>query len=155
MSSTSLQFRPARASDAETVADLVAPYAEEGILLPCSASEIRTRFESFTVAELRNRVVGAVALREFGAGLVEIRSLVVQNDCKGQGIGTKLILRAVESAQENDALKIFALTLRPTMFEKLGFELVEKTEFPQKVWADCANCPKEHHCDEVAVLKLL
>ncbi len=48
--------------------------------------------------------------------------------------------------------KIFTLTLEPEFFEKLGFERVPKEALPMKVWSDCAKCPKEDHCDEIALV---
>lgn len=38
---------------------------------------------------------------------------------------------------------------------KNGFTVVEKDIFPEKVWTDCIHCPKQHACDEIAVLKIL
>ena len=49
--------------------------------------------------------------------------------------------------------KVFALTLEPDFFEKLGFEKVQKATLPMKVWSDCAKCPKQENCDEIAVVK--
>ncbi|MDR2055853.1 MAG: hypothetical protein LBQ10_08315, partial [Desulfovibrio sp.] len=37
-------------------------------------------------------------------------------------------------------------------FINLGFTVVEKDVLPQKIWADCVNCPKYPDCDEIAVL---
>jgi amino-acid N-acetyltransferase len=45
--------------------------------------------------------------------------------------------------------------MEPGFFEKRGFQIVEKNYFPMKVWSDCARCPKQDHCDEVAVIKTL
>jgi len=49
--------------------------------------------------------------------------------------------------------RVFALTLEPDFFEKLGFEVVKKETLPMKVWSDCAKCPKQQNCDEIAVVK--
>jgi len=48
---------------------------------------------------------------------------------------------------------VFALTMEPDFFVKLGFGVVEKDELPMKVWSDCARCPKQQNCDEIAVIK--
>jgi len=51
--------------------------------------------------------------------------------------------------------EVFGLTRKPLFFMRLGFRVAEKEQFPLKVWADCARCPRQHACDEVAVaLKL-
>jgi amino-acid N-acetyltransferase len=48
--------------------------------------------------------------------------------------------------------RVFTLTYRPAFFERLGFAPVDKEQLPQKVWADCINCPKFPECDENALL---
>ena len=48
--------------------------------------------------------------------------------------------------------RLFALTYRDNFFCNLGFRVVEKTLFPEKIWSDCERCPKKDHCDEIAVL---
>jgi len=40
-------------------------------------------------------------------------------------------------------------------FLRLGFRATEKEQFPLKVWADCARCPRQDACDEVAVALML
>lgn len=37
------------------------------------------------------------------------------------------------------------------LFTRLGFEVVDKSILPQKIWADCVHCPKYPGCDETAV----
>src|SRR2546422_7593728 len=32
---------------------------------------------------------------------------------------------------------------KPLFFLRLGFRVVEKEQFPLKVWADCARCPRQ------------
>lgn len=64
-----------------------------------------------------------------------------------------LVAAAIEQARQLGLSRVFALTLDPNFFERLGFERVEKDALPMKVWKDCARCPKQQHCDEVAVIK--
>jgi len=130
---------------------LLGPYVPEGIVLPRSADEVRAAIGDFLVADLGGRVVGSVALRDYGGLLMEIRSLVVHTDLAGKGLGTRLVAAAVEEARRRGARRVFALTLRPGLFERLRFVPVDRDLFPQKVWADCSRCPKRNRCDEVAV----
>ena len=152
MTSAGLRLRPGRCSDADAIAELLRPYAEQDIILPRSADDIRLCIANFIVAEDGGRIVGAVALRDFGDGLEEIRSLAVHADYAGAGVGSKLIAQALELARSRHSRRAFALTLRPRLFERMGFKLVEKDLFPQKVWSDCAECRKRDRCDEVAVV---
>ena len=85
--------------------------------------------------------------------LAEIKSLAVEESLKGSGIGKALIEAAAVQARNLGLEKVFALTLKPVFFEKAGFEQVEKDVLPMKVWSDCDRCPKQDHCDEIAVIK--
>ena len=148
----SVLLRPARSDDAERIASLLEPYAAQKIVLPRSPAEIRRLIVNFIVAEADAQVVGAVALRDFGEGLEEIRSLVVHPGWVGRGLGSELVSAAIDLGRGRHAVRIFALTLRPRLFQRSGFRLVEMSLFPQKVWHDCTKCPKEQNCDEVAVV---
>ena len=151
MTLRSALIRPALPADAEAVVGLLDPYVADGIVLPRTADEVRASVGDFLVAELELRVVGAVAIRDYGNYLVEIRSLVVSAAVSGQGLGTRLVAAAVDLARQRGARRIFALTLRPGLFERQRFVQVDRDLFPQKVWADCSKCPKRCRCDEVAV----
>ena len=48
--------------------------------------------------------------------------------------------------------RVFALTLEPEFFTRMGFGLVDRSTLPMKVWRDCARCPKQQHCDEIAMI---
>jgi len=79
--------------------------------------------------------------------------LAVDESNRGAGVGKMLVAAAAEQAAELGIAKVFALTLDPGFFEKLGFEVIEKDALPMKVWSDCAKCPKQQNCDEIAVIK--
>ena len=139
------------------ISEMLMPYVKLKIVLPRTPEDILKHLDNFltahenTVDGESSRLIGAVALRNFGPDLQEIRSLIVTPSCTKRGIGTLLIQSAVKLAQERQCKNIFALTLRPNLFVKLGFKIVSKELFPQKVWADCRKCPKQDCCDEIAV----
>ncbi|MBQ2335505.1 MAG: GNAT family N-acetyltransferase, partial [Victivallales bacterium] len=115
----------------------------------------------FLVARGGGCLQGCVALRGFGEGLYEIRSLVVAEDCEGRGIGTCLVEACVEKARQLDGNLVFTLTLRPNLFRRLGFTEVpiqtfhRDDKFREKIWADCRQCPKFDACNEIALVKEL
>ena len=146
-------LRPAQHADAQAISDLVLPYAEQGIVLPRTPGDILEHVANVIVAcDDQATVVGAVALRDFGDGLEEVRSLVVDARCERRGLGSQLVRAALDLARGRNTRQVFTLTMRPKLFERLGFRLVEKEMFPQKVWSDCAACRKRECCDEVALL---
>lgn len=147
--------RKATEDDVDVLVDLIAGYAEKGIMLPRSREVLKRQIQTFVVAEVGSEVVGCGSLTQLGADLVEIRSLGISEGYKGLGIGSKLVEQLILEAREQNIPKIMALTYEVRFFEKNGFTVVNKEIFPEKVWTDCIHCPKQHACDEIAVLKML
>lgn len=147
--------RRATEQDIDTLTELIAGYAAKGIMLPRSRETLKRQIDTFVVAEVGDAVVGCGSLTRLGADLVEIRSLGMSDGYKGLGIGSKLVDELIALAKEQRIPKIMALTYEVRFFVKNGFTVVEKEIFPEKVWTDCVNCPKQHACDEIAVLRML
>ena len=38
-------------------------------------------------------------------------------------------------------------------FAKLGFEVAQREDLPDKINKDCCVCPRYHNCDEVAMVR--
>ena len=149
-----ITLRAAQAGDAAGIAALLHKYALQGVLLDRSEDDILFYLKNFTVAvDKNNALLGCVAVRDFGNDLLEVRSLAVQPDARSGGIGRKLVEAAIEHLKaERKNFRLFALTLQEGFFVRLGFRIVEKELFPEKIWHDCANCPKRQCCDEIAVI---
>ncbi|MBO7746488.1 N-acetyltransferase [Paenibacillus sp. MWE-103] len=147
--------RRATEDDIDTLAELIAGYAAKGIMLPRSRETLKRQIDTFVVAEIGDEIVGCGSLTRLGTDLVEVRSLGISEGYKGLGIGSKLVDQLIYEAKRQGIPKIMALTYEVRFFEKNGFAVVNKEIFPEKVWTDCVNCPKQHACDEIAVLKML
>ncbi|QAY66334.1 N-acetyltransferase [Paenibacillus protaetiae] len=147
--------RRANDHDVDTLFELIQGYAQKGIMLPRSKEVLKRQIDSFVVAEVEGIVVGCGSLTRLGADLVEIRSLGMTEGYKGLGVGSKLVDSLIAMAKEQKIPKIMALTYAVSFFEKNGFHIVQKEIFPEKVWTDCVNCPKQHACDEIAVLRMI
>ena len=148
-----MKIRSAKISDAKAINALINSYAERDRMLFRSLADIYENLQTFIVSDLDNTIVGCCALEVIWADLAEIKSLAIDEAYKGKGIGRELVAAAVEQAVKLGVPKVFALTLEPEFFEKSGFEIVEKEALPMKVWSDCARCPKQQNCDEIAVIK--
>ena len=148
-----MNIRSAKISDAKRINALISSYAERDRMLFRSMADIYENLQVFTVAELDGGVVGCCALEIIWSDLAEIKSLAVDEANKEKGIGKMLVTAALEQAGLLGVPRVFALTLEPDFFEKLGFEVVKKETLPMKVWSDCAKCPKQQNCDEIAVVK--
>ena len=151
-----LQINAADQDDPPQIVQLLTPYVSRKIVLARDEADIRSYLGNFLVARQTDGSLAAcVALRDFGDGLQEIRSLVVAEHICGQGLGTAMIQAALDKARQRRATRVLVLTLRPNLFLRLGFNIVDKEQFPQKVWQDCRLCPKFHACDETALLLTL
>ena len=148
-----MNIRSAKISDVKRINALISSYAERDRMLFRSMADIYENLQAFTVAEADGSVVGCCALEIIWSDLAEIKSLAVDEANTEKGIGKMLVTAALEQAELLGVLRVFALTLEPDFFEKMGFVVVEKETLPMKVWSDCAKCPKQQNCDEIAVVR--
>lgn len=148
-----MNVRGATTSDVKAIHALVSSYAERDQMLFRSVSDIYENLQMFLVAELDGVVVGCCSLEIIWSDLAEIKSLAVDQNQTNKGVGKMLVAAALEQAQQLGVPQVFALTLKPDFFQKLNFRVVTKETLPMKVWSDCAKCPKQDNCDEVAVIK--
>ena len=148
-----MEVRNATISDAGAIQGLINEYAERDRMLFRSLADIYENLQTFVVAIDGDSTVGCCSLDVIWADLAEIKSLAVGNDYRGKGVGRAMAESCIERAAKLGLPKVFALTLEPDFFLKLGFEVVDKEALPMKVWSDCARCPKQQQCDEIAVVK--
>ncbi|MEX1030484.1 MAG: N-acetyltransferase [Paenibacillaceae bacterium] len=150
-----VQCRRAEIRDVESLYKLIQMYAEQGIMLPRSKEMLIELIDTFVVVIVEGQIVGCGSLSKLGEDLVEVRSLGISDGFKGLGIGRKLVDQLIEEARLQKVSKVMALTYEVAFFEKIGFSVVPKHIFPEKVWRDCVNCSKQYCCDEIAVMRRL
>jgi len=150
-----MEVRNARVSDGKTISTLINYYAEHDKMLFRSLAEIYENLQTFSVAEENGVVIGCCALEVIWSDLAEIKSLAIAPEHRSRGVGKRLVTTILEQARQLGVPQIFALTLEPGFFQKLGFTVVAKEALPMKVWSDCARCPKQQECDEIALVKSL
>lgn len=149
-------LRAAEGTDVAAITALVNHFARIGLMLPRSMEQIEATIGEFVVAyDSDGTLLGCAALRQMTGDLAEIRSLAVSEQAQGRGIGAALVQAVVDEAERRALGRIFALTYQQVFFEKQGFTLCDRALFPEKVWLDCRNCPKQHCCDELAVMRVL
>jgi amino-acid N-acetyltransferase len=148
-----MKIRNARIPDAKTICSLINYYAEHDKMLFRSLADIYEAIQAFLVAEQDGKVIGCCALAVVWSDLAEVKSLAVADQERGKGVGLALVTAAVEQARQLGVPRVFALTLEAKFFERAGFTVIKKEELPMKVWSDCARCPKQDECDEIAVIR--
>lgn len=151
---TETRLRPAMLADVAAMEVLMAPFVATGDLLPRSNYDLCRHIKEYVVAEAPppgGGIVGTASLKVYSTGLAEIAGLAVRDDQQGRGVGKALVEALLVDARALGLNEVFGLTRKPLFFMRLGFRVAEKEQFPLKVWADCARCPRQHACDEVAV----
>src|SRR5579875_3013122 len=146
------RLRKARLSDVPALFRLIQQYAAQEVMLPRALPELYENIWEFTVAERDGKVVACGALRLYSEELAEIRSLCVDPEQKTSGLGRAIIHQLMREAKRLGLKRVFALTVVPGFFSKMGFYSVERGTLPQKVWRDCLQCEKYFRCDEVAMV---
>ena len=147
--------RAAVLSDVSQLEALMAPYVATGDLLPRSNYDLCRHIKEYVVAEALlegGAIVGCGSLKVYSVALAEVAGLAVRADWQGSGIGRALLEALLAEARAYGLAEVLALTRKPTFFQKLGFVTAEREHFPLKVWADCARCPRQNCCDEIAVV---
>jgi amino-acid N-acetyltransferase len=144
-------IRKARIPDVKVVHKLLLSYAQEGLMLSRSLADMYECLRDFYILEQDDEVIGAVALHICWEDLAEIRSLAVSQAHERRGVGRQLVQACLDEARKLGLKQVFALTYQPGFFEKMGFDYIEKSELPQKIWSDCLKCPKFPDCDEIAM----
>lgn len=147
-------YKKATLLDIDDMQRLVKPEVEKGIILHRSDDEIATNIRSYTIAKDGKKLVGFSALHIFSKKLAEIRSIIIDKEYRGLGIGKNIITRLIKEGKELGVESIFALTYEREFFEKIGFFEIEKDKLPeQKIWADCVKCKLFPICNEIAFIK--
>ncbi|MBI4832610.1 MAG: N-acetyltransferase [Candidatus Lindowbacteria bacterium] len=142
--------------DVPTIRDLISFYSQRGDMLPKALMEIYENLRDFFVFDNGDgNVLGCCALHLFWEDLAEVQSLAVREVNKRKGIGTELVGACIREASSLGIAKVFTLTDKPAFFEKQGFEQIDRSLLPHKIWSACVKCVKFPDCDEVALVRRL
>lgn len=145
-------IRKAKLTDVPNIHKLVNHYAGERIMLPRTLTDLYENVWEFTVVAVEdNQLLGCGALKLYNQDVAEIRSLCVDESVKTKGIGRQIMEALLGEAESFNLKTVFALTVAPAFFEKLGFHETPRERFPTKVWRDCLRCERYTCCNEKAV----
>ncbi|HUH41665.1 MAG TPA: N-acetyltransferase [Sulfurimonas sp.] len=151
-----IELTNAKLSDIQEMQQLVASEVEAGVILARNSDEIATNIRSYILAKDGSEIVGFCALHLHTPALAEIRSLVVKDGRRGEGIGQSLVTKATDEAKLLGLEKVLSLTYKQSFFENLGFVEIPKESIPEhKIWADCIKCKHFPICNEVSLIKTL
>jgi amino-acid N-acetyltransferase len=142
------------AADIESVHKILNFFAQKGLLLPRSLSELYERLRQYFVLKSGpdGPVQGVCGLGICWKDLAEIQSLAIMEPLQGKGLGRQLVMACLDEARRLELNRVFTLTYVPDFFMRMGFKEIDKSLLPHKIWADCLKCPKFPDCDETALM---
>jgi amino-acid N-acetyltransferase len=147
-----MRIRPAKHTDVPAMVRLIGHYASEGLMLPRSSNAIAAALPEYVVADVEGELVGCGAIQQYSDESAEIYGLATYAQRAPRGTGTAIVEALIEKARADNISRVFAMTLAPAFFQKIGFHTVQHRDVPLKVWKDCVACPKFGNCDEIAMV---
>lgn len=149
-------MRPAQPGDIDGITALINEFSEQGLMLPKTPDAIAAALGDFVVgADEHGRVVACGALREYSTSLAEVSSLAVLAQAHGRGLGRRIVAEVERLARRRGIGEVFALTLAPDFFRALGYSVVGRGLYPEKIRRDCASCSRRFGCAEITVQRSL
>ena len=125
MSATPVELREARTADVAAIRHLVDTYPCDRILLSKATVTLFEDIQEFYVAEVDGVIVGCGALHVLWEDLAEVRTLAVDLEYRGRGIGDLLLRRLLQQARHLGVARVFCLTFEVDFFSRHGFAEIE------------------------------
>ncbi|GAA1927629.1 amino-acid N-acetyltransferase [Streptomyces sodiiphilus] len=133
-----ITVRRARTSDVPAVRGLIDAYARDRILLDKATVTLYEDIQEFWVAERDHdeRVVACGALHVMWEDLAEVRTLAVDPQLKGQGVGHRVLAELLRTARRLGVRRIFCLTFEVEFFARHGFAEIGDAPVPGDVYSE-------------------
>ena len=147
-----MTIRQAEREDVDTIVRIIAHYASQDLMLPRSHATLQEALSNYIVADMNGTVIGCGSLKQYTSDTTKIYGLATSPENRVHGTGSAIVQALIEKARTKRISQVFALTLAPAFFQKMGFRIVEQRDLPMKVWKDCVACPKYGNCDEIAMV---
>jgi amino-acid N-acetyltransferase len=131
---TAISIRPARTPDVTAVRQLVSHYTGDGRLLAKAPVTLYEDVQEFIVAEADGVVVGCGALHVMWEDLGEVRTLAVDPQRTGEGIGGLILDHLIARARDLGLGRLFCLTFEVDFFRGRGFDEIEGSPVDHEVF---------------------
>ncbi|MFD7033876.1 amino-acid N-acetyltransferase [Streptomyces sp. NPDC059917] len=131
-------IRRARTGDVPALRRLLDQYVQQRILLDKAPVTLYEDIQEFWVAEREadGRVVGCGALHVMWEDLAEVRTLAVDRDLKGGGVGHRVLGQLLHTARALGVHRVFCLTFEVDFFAKHGFVEIGETPVDTDVYTE-------------------
>ena len=149
-------IRKARPEDARAIADLIAGFADESLMLRRTPEHIELSIDDYVVGvDARGRILACGALKEYSPSVAEVAAIAVSREAHGNGLGRAVVAAVEALACKRGIYDVFALTLQPAFFAAIGYERVDRARYPEKIRRDCLGCIRRFACAEICFAKNL
>jgi N-acetylglutamate synthase-like GNAT family acetyltransferase len=149
-------IRRALPTEADDIARLNNYFADQALMLRRTPEMIAIAIDDYVVAvDDHNTVIGCGALKEYSPSIAEVAAIAVSPVAQGLGLGSRIVEAVEALARKRGIPEVFALTLQPPFFEKLGYQRVDRARYPEKIRRDCIGCSRRFACNETCFAKQL
>jgi amino-acid N-acetyltransferase len=145
-------LRTADVSEVRKLHALISANLEEGHLLPRTLSELTVHAARFVVALRARKIVGCAELASLSPHVAEVRSLAVDANERGDGVGVMIVEELRRRARREGFEKLCAFTHVPAYFIHMGFSIVPHSWLLEKIFTDCLKCPHFRRCGQYAMV---
>jgi amino-acid N-acetyltransferase len=131
-------IRRARTRDVRAIGALVDANVDSGRLLAKATVTLYEDVQEFWIAErvADGEIVGCGALHVMWEDLAEIRTIAVREDCRGGGVGHRLVEALLGSARELGVRRVFVLTFAVGFFAGHGFKPIDGSPVSPEVYEE-------------------
>ncbi len=117
----SIVVRPAKTSDVKGIRKLIDTYAPQRRILSKETVTLYESVQEFVVAVDGDEVVGCGALHVLWEDVAEVRTVAVNENLRGKGVGHQILEILIARAEAVGVKKLFCLTFETEFFGRHGF----------------------------------
>ncbi len=130
------QMRSAKTTDVRAISKIAAHVGDSRVLLGKEMVETYEAIQEFVVAEQDSKLLGFGALHVMWQDLAEVRTLVVDEEAKRQGIGRALLLELEVKARALGVTRVFCLTFEKEFFSANGYQVISDVPVDPATYAE-------------------
>ena len=130
----SVTIRPATTADIKTIRHIIDVNKASRRMLEKETVTLYETVQEFVVAEVNGEVVGCGALHVLWEDLAEVRTVGVEDNVRGKGVGHKILEELIDRAKKIGVKRIFCLTFETEFFGRHGFKEIQGTPVSHEVY---------------------
>ena len=132
----SVQVRPARTADIKGIRKLIDTYAPQRRILSKETVTLYEAVQEFVVATDGENIVGCGALHVLWEDVAEVRTVAVNEELRGKGVGHKILEELIDRARAIGVKKLFCLTFETEFFGRHGFQEIQGSPVEPEVYQE-------------------